>query len=241
MDASSLDGLIDKLDDAWPLVQEWVAGSQHAVEVLPCEQSDGEATLLALQVTTRSTMGAIALRSGGILVDHGWLRILGAGSPRIGGGLREWNASLGGAPLDPPLDGALVVAYDAVGGVFAINGDQWTGSEVGSIHYFAPDKRTWEPYEWGYTGFFRWALSPYEFEQFYHDYRWKGWEAEVEALGPDQVISIWPGLGLNAEVDMADRSRKPVPAREQYAFNCDLGAQLAKLPPGAKFKIKFTE
>ena len=33
--------------------------------------------LSRLQVTARSMMGALALSSGGMLVDHGWVRLLG--------------------------------------------------------------------------------------------------------------------------------------------------------------------
>ena len=63
--------LINDQDDAWPRVLEWVASAVRPVEVLPVAPSVGEATLFALQVTTRSPMGAIALRSGGVLVTTG--------------------------------------------------------------------------------------------------------------------------------------------------------------------------
>jgi hypothetical protein len=78
-------------DDAWPLVLGWVASAVREVELLPVEAPVGEATLLALQISGRASIGAIALRSAGIVVDRGWLRTLGAGGGRIGGGLREWN------------------------------------------------------------------------------------------------------------------------------------------------------
>src|SRR5919109_2237278 len=70
--------LINEDDDAWPTVLEWVAQAARPVEVLPTEPAAGEATLFALRATTRSPMDAIALRCGGILVDHGSQRILGA-------------------------------------------------------------------------------------------------------------------------------------------------------------------
>lgn len=73
-------------DDAWSQVLAWQAASRHSVEILDCRRPDGDATLLAAQVTTRSPMGAIAFHSGGILVDGGWLRFLGAGNERIGRG-----------------------------------------------------------------------------------------------------------------------------------------------------------
>uniref|UniRef100_UPI00406CCA9C DUF2625 family protein n=1 Tax=Mucilaginibacter sp. CSA2-8R TaxID=3141542 RepID=UPI00406CCA9C len=39
-------------------------------------------TLYNLQLTTRSPMGAITYFTGGILIENGWIRILGSGSER---------------------------------------------------------------------------------------------------------------------------------------------------------------
>jgi hypothetical protein len=118
----TLRDLVDAAEDAWPEVVAWVEESVVPTTIEPADGRSGEVTLLSLQVSTRSPMGAIALRSGGILVDSGWLRILGAGGGRIGDGLREWNALEGAAPLAPPLDRMMVVGYDAVGGFFVLNG-----------------------------------------------------------------------------------------------------------------------
>src|SRR6266550_5764821 len=150
--------LINGEDDAWPLILDLVATAVRTVEILPVESSRGEATLFATQITTRSPMGAIALRSAGILVDHGWLRILGAGGDRIGDGLREWNALDGRAVLDPPLVGALMIGYDALGGFFALNGGAWPG-EPGLVHYFAPDTYNRQDFDVGYSGFLEFATT----------------------------------------------------------------------------------
>lgn len=48
-----------------------------------CAFYSGETALLATQVTTRSPMGAVVYHTGGILVDHGWIRILGAGECKL--------------------------------------------------------------------------------------------------------------------------------------------------------------
>ena len=45
-------------DSAWPYVVESVAAAARPVEILPKSDRDGSATLLALQVTTPSTLGA---------------------------------------------------------------------------------------------------------------------------------------------------------------------------------------
>ena len=49
-----LSELVNTEDPAWPEVQEWIAGATNAVEVLPVNEADRDAALLALQVTTRS-------------------------------------------------------------------------------------------------------------------------------------------------------------------------------------------
>src|SRR5579859_3285126 len=99
-------------DPAWPLVQSWIAESSRPVEVLPTDRARAEAVLLALQVTTRSPMGALALETGGLLVDGGWLRILGGGGARMDGDLARWNG-LGDRPLVQRSEGLLLVAHDA--------------------------------------------------------------------------------------------------------------------------------
>lgn len=78
-------------DDALTLVHQWVAASPHQVQVLPCDANDGQRTLEALQISTRSPLGAIGHQTGGLLLDRGWLRILGAGSVRLPRSLDGWN------------------------------------------------------------------------------------------------------------------------------------------------------
>jgi hypothetical protein len=233
----TLDELINREDDAWPLLLEYVAKAARPVEILPCDPDAGRATLLAAQVTTRSFMGTIAYRSGGILVDHGWVRILGAGHPRIGGGLVSWNASLGGPPLDPPICNALLVAYDVLGGFFAINGGAWSG-ESGSLYYFPQDTWTWEPMNIGYAAFLEWTMSE-RLDLFYERYRWPGWEREVEGIGPDAALSVYPFLGFREGGLIAERSRRPVPARELWTLGHDIGRQVADLPDGAKVRMRL--
>jgi hypothetical protein len=227
--------LISNTEAAWEQVEAWRAASSRSIEILDCDRADGEATLVAAQVTTRSPMGAVALHCGGILVDGGWLRILGAGHERIGGGLREWNHSLGGTPLDPPLGDALIVAHDALGGFFALNGGRWP-ERPGSVRYLAPDGTGWQGFDLGYSGLLEWSMSP-AVDRFYQTERWPGWEAEVAALGPDQALSVYPPLGFE-KTPPGERSRRAVPARELWGFHHDVARQAADLPDGAR--VRFT-
>lgn len=71
--------LTDVEDPAWPSLSEEIAAAAIPVEVLSVEPERARRALFRLQVTARSVLGALALNTGGLLVDHGWLRILGGG------------------------------------------------------------------------------------------------------------------------------------------------------------------
>lgn len=80
MEKRTLADLINREDPAWPLVLDWIKEGKNQAEILPASKCAGEKALLELQVTTRSPMGAITFEAGGIFIDHGWIRILGAGT-----------------------------------------------------------------------------------------------------------------------------------------------------------------
>ncbi len=116
-----LSELIYKEENAWPMIEEWLAKAENHVGVLPNNRVEGEEVLLKLQVTNKSAMGAIASECGGILVDNGWLRILGSGNENISGNLLSWN-NVGEIKIEYSIKNAMIIAYDIVGGVYAING-----------------------------------------------------------------------------------------------------------------------
>ena len=104
-----------------PVIQDAIAGAGQPAEVVPGDAAAGEQTLLLLQAAARSFLGALALHTGGLLVDHGWLRILGGGR----GPLNHCLANgVDQPPKEPP--GQVLVAFDVLGGRFAIN--IWPGS-----------------------------------------------------------------------------------------------------------------
>src|SRR5262245_26435143 len=131
----TLEQLIDRDESALPLVRQWLAQGRQEFEVLEPSTARGD-VLVGLQVTTRSPMGAIAYETGGILVNHGWLRLLASGHPRLRRNIVEWNAGRSA--------GHLLVADDVVGGFFSINGGA-LGQDLGAMYYWAPDTLKWEP------------------------------------------------------------------------------------------------
>lgn len=185
MQRRSLKELINTEDPGWPLVQEWIADARNHVEVLDGDRVRGEEVLLYLQVTTHSPMGAIALETEGILIDHGWLRFLGSGHEWMRGNLQSWNSG-------NLLKGGLVIAHDALVGFFALNGGAFPG-KPGTAFYFAPDTLTWEPTSKSYSDLLTWALSG-DLKIFYGNLRWPSWENELATLTGDQGISIYPFL-----------------------------------------------
>jgi hypothetical protein len=207
--------LIDTRDPAWPLVSQWIKGARNHVQVLSTERLMAKQVLLALQVTTRSPMGAIAYETGGILIDHGWMTILGAGTPTFAGNLLSWNSPTG-TPSFTPASGMLLIAYDVVGGFFALNGGALSESK-GSVYYLAPDTLNWELVADSYSAFLRWALAG-DLEAFYASFRWKGWEQEVGILQPNQGILIYPPLWAKG-ASIAERARRSVPMHELWGLN----------------------
>jgi hypothetical protein len=212
----ALNEFVDLEDPAWPLVQQWVGEASVPVEVLPADAKAGDAALHAAQVTTRSPMGAIVHNAAGIFIDNGWFRILGAGKhPRFQRSLPEWN--------EGRSSGYCLVADDAIGGSFAINGGA-LGEDLGKLYYYAPDSLHWEPCAFGFSQFLVWAMSE-ELHPFYKSRRWAGWGTEVKQPSGDQAINVFPFLWA-AGPPIKERSRRPVPVAEQWGLQLDLQRQL---------------
>jgi uncharacterized protein DUF2625 len=209
-----LEELIVVDDPAMPLVHEWASSAVRPVEILPASR-DRDSALLQTQVTTRSPMGAIVYETGGILVEGGWVRILGSGHPRLTRTLPRWN--------DQRSDGFYLVADDAVGGFFVINGGA-LGSDVKNLYYFAPDALDWEPMNIGYSDFIQWLFTG-PLDDYYQWIRWQGWESDVSALQGDQCFAFYPFL-FTSEGKGGVGQRDIVPVEESWGLQMDLRKQL---------------
>lgn len=148
----SLTELINTKESAWPILTDMKKGAKNKIEILPVEnQPQADTALLQAQITTRSPMGAIVYHSGGILVDNGWIRILGSGHPKLNRALMEWNKDKTFTQLGERSP-YLLVADDVVGGFFAINAGG-LGSDPGKMYYLSPTSLEWESLELTYTQF----------------------------------------------------------------------------------------
>lgn len=215
--------LVNTQEPGWPLVKEWIAKAKNKVEVLPCDTAKAREALFRTQVTTRSPMGAIVYSTGGILIDDGWIRILGSGSTRLPRNLPEWNK---GKTLKEYGESSpfYLVADDAIGGFFAINGGGF-GKDLGKIYYLSPDNLQWEALDLTYTDFLNFCFTG-DLEKFYKGYRWKGWKKEVAAISGDQAFNFSPPLFTKEGKDFTKNSRKPVSVEERYYLNLSFKKQL---------------
>lgn len=229
--------LIEAPEPAWPVVREALLGGPVQVEILPVSPQEGSACLYRLQVTARSWLGALALRTGGVLVDHGWVRVLGGGMASRGlPSLADANE----LPADPQEvrapPSALLVGFDVLGGQFAVNGPDPAGvgrpGRSGQLCYFAPDSLSWEPMDMGHSGWLSWLVSG-ALEKFYEGFRWPGWQEEVGDLALNQGISVVPFLwSQEAHADIAGTTRAAVPMAELFFLHEGFRRQLPDEPTG---------
>ena len=194
-------------------------------------------TLRLLQVTTGSPMGSIALETGGLLIDHGWMRILGAGAEAMSSTLASWNGLEATREIEP-IDDALVVANDAVGGVFALNGGAFDGEPARSST--SGDARLAGHVDGVFQSFLQWACAG-DLSRFYDELRWEGWVDDVARASPEQGIALYPPPFAEEGKPVAQARRELVPVAQLCEFYRECARQLAELPEGAPFRFEFSD
>lgn len=211
----SLDKLVNKTDPAWPLVQKWIETAKNKVEVLPVNAVKADSVLYNAQITTFATLGGVIYNTGGIIVDNGWIRILGSGSDRLPRDIANWNK---GKTIKEFGDNIpyLLIADDAVGGFFAINYGG-LGPDIKNVYYLEPNTLTWQPLGAGYGEFLVFCFDS-DLSKFYKGLRWKSWEQFIANLDGNKTYSFRPYL-WQAGSDVDKSTRKLVGVEEMYKFN----------------------
>ena len=125
--------------------------------------------------------------------------------------------------MEPPIQQALLVAHDAVGGFYAINGDTASG-RAGTVFYFAPDTLEWEDLDVGHADLVSWAMTG-DVDEFYSELRWPGWQDDVARLAPDRGFSIYPPLCAQGP-PIGERFRRDVPMVELWGLHHEFVSQL---------------
>lgn len=198
----TLEQLSEKESPTIPFIRQWVEDAENDCEILP-PSGDRDRVLLATQVTTHSTMGALAYETGGILIDSGWLRFLGSGHPKLPRDLADWN--------EGRSHGFYLVADDAVGGFFAVNDGAF--GEQRNVYYWAPDSLEWESLGLGFTDFFQWA--------------WPTWLKDVAELPGDRCFNFFPFLWTK-EGSVTGSDRRQVSVSEAFDLKVDIVRQLSQ-------------
>ncbi len=206
--------LINKTEPAWILVKQWIKSAKNKVEVLPVDSVNAKDALYKTQVSTRSAMGNIVYETGGILIDGGWIRILGSGSKKLNRSLPYWNKGkaykdFGDAPS------FFLIADDAIGGFFVLNGGSLGEKSIGKVFYLAPDNLLYEPLDLNYSEFINFCFNE-NLEKFYSGNKWNSWKTDVSKLSGDSAFAFYPFLWSNEGKDINKNTRGVVSIEEQY-------------------------
>ena len=200
-----LEELINDADPGWKFVSEWIQSAKNKVEILPVNKQKATDVLFKTQVTTSSPMGAIIYETGGLLIDNGWIRILGSGSEKLTRNIAEWNLGKSFNEFGQSVP-YLLVADDAIGGFFILNGGEF-GNDLGKIYYFAPDTLEYEPLDITYSQFLDFCFNN-NLTDFYKGFRWKKWKEDVSKLNADSVYNFYPYLWTKEGKNIEKISKK---------------------------------
>ena len=213
----ALADLLDQQEPALPLLQGWIDdASGNGASLLPPDEMLRADTLVRLQVTTRSMLGAIAYETGGVSVADGLVRLLGSG----GGRSLVRTAEVAGCPLDGSYPDFIIVADDVLGGLFALNGGRFGANRQGEVFHLAADDAVWAPLGVGHTDFVAWCLTG-DLAQFYgpladlHEFK------ALPRPAFDAVYSFYPFLWAQ-EAQKSRPSVRVISAEESLKLRLDL-------------------
>ncbi len=191
-------------NNLWSSVKGIIEQTSKKVEVRDLKDiSLDEASKLG--INPESLLGVIVSKTSGIIIDD-WLRVLGKG-------ISEYNKD-----TTAVTNGMLVVAFDVVGGLFALNLERFEEAQS-EVWYFAPDTLEWESLDVSYTGFIKWALTG-DTDGFYSSMRWDSWEQDCKTIPFEKAMLIYPFLWAN-ECNINTASKKTVSFNELYNLNLE--------------------
>jgi Protein of unknown function DUF2625 len=210
----SLKELTDTSDTGWEVVRILLPKATNKVEILPRDSARANQAVYQSQLAVQTTMGAIEYMTGGIMIDGGWIRIIGSGSPRLPRSLPEWNEGKSIVGYGHTT-GFYLVADDVLGGFFALNWGGLAFKDAGKVFYLGPDDLQWKSTGGGYGEFLQFCFTG-NLEKFYTGLRWKNWHQEVDTLSGDRAFYIMPPLWSVEGKDIEKDERHAVPIGEIY-------------------------
>ncbi|CAN5691860.1 DUF2625 domain-containing protein [soil metagenome] len=188
-----LSELVVESTAGWDRVTFVASHARNKVEILARDSARASKALLESQLSTGTLLGSIIYNCGGMIVDDGWIRILGSGNQQLSRSVPEWNRGKLAATRNEESF-YLLVADDVLGGLFAIKAGSAEELEtIGQVFYYGPNSLTWQPTGLSYSSFITYCFSG-NIKDFYNDFRWKGWQEDIKAIDCNTVISCYPML-----------------------------------------------
>lgn len=178
-------------DYNWHRIQKWNEMSKNQIKMYPADTSRARFSLNQASIDQNSTLGAFVFHCGGLVVDNGWLRVLGSGCPEFKRGLVDWNNGKKAMANDTAQ--FLMIADDVIGGFFALAVSPNIRLESAIVYYKGPHDLSWSATGMRYSDFLRFCFFG-QIKEFYDAFRWKGWDKEIQSINEQQVISCYPLL-----------------------------------------------
>ena len=154
----------------------------------------------------RSVLGALAVNTGGLTIDHGWLRC--SAGPACWNGATSWTTGSSSATTSSP----------------ASTPSTRTRARCATSR---PDTLEWIGTEMGHSEWVHWTLAG-DLAAFYEHLRWPGWEEESATLSPTRASRSIRRRSRARAARSPTPSRKPAPMTElwdrQQAFIKEFGA-----------------
>jgi hypothetical protein len=200
--------LVDSVNSAWPKIAMAIEKASNKITVLPADPKKAKVAILALQESTKNPLATVVYHTGGILIDDGWIRILGSGHEQMKRNLPDWNKN------KAKTKGFLLIADDVIGGFYLINKGE-LGTDTGKVYYFSPKDLTYNPMHMDYNGFLDFCFKN-DLNKFYTGLRWKTWRTDVRKLDSDKVFIFLPFLWGKGSKSIDQSMRQVIPAEEKY-------------------------
>ena len=179
---------------------------------------EAEDALLLYQAPTNSYFGTIIYKTGGVLINDGWLRILGGGSSKLSP-IHVWNHR-----LTNRIDYQLIIAYDVLGGYFFIeNKENDSASSV--VFYFSPQNFTVSSVAVNYKTFIQYCFTE-QLTEFYKNYYWATWQQDIQSLPTDHIFDFTPPLWTTEGKSIAYSLKTSIPIQTQLNYTIALSRGL---------------
>lgn len=149
-----------------PVIQALLSTSNHAINTLSADTKHFEANCERYHLSEDSMVGSFAKHLGGLSVKGQLLTLLGANSSNNAADIFAINDCAKESGIND-IEDFLVIAYDWLGGFFAVNMKN-AHADIGNVCYYSVDEQAWEDLEIGVRKFYSWVLLE-DLMSFYED------------------------------------------------------------------------